>query len=783
MTARQVAWVAACAAAVGVVGAGRAQAKCAFEWARHFAGDYQNAVDVEAMPDGGYAVAGTMVRDLRLFGGEARPRRLRARGEQDVFVARLSGDGRLLWVRAIGGGAGSRVSAGVTVRADGTLLVHGSYRGAPALLGADDRPVVTLPPSGKTTFGHERQAAFIAAYSPEGVPRVLATGTGTGDQGVSHVAFVGDDLVLLGSYRGKLQIGGAGPAIESRGGEDAWLARLRPDGSAAWATTLGGPGNDWSGSVAATPGGAIFVSGTFEDSGVPGVGPPSPPGALFGTARPVRLRTVGKTDLFLARYDAGGEVVWATRLGGKEGDDIDDRELESGLAGTADGAILFAGRMPVPGDLGAGNPPLAVPGEQRSSFVARFDAGGRLQWVAPGGAAYLRGPQVLPGGDFVVSGFIDERVRYPAAGPTQLTLTPTGRDDAFIARHDPAGRLRWATRIGGNGHAQGDAVVGARGLVGVALYFKGDLSLEDDGGCAPMRVRGSERSYNSLLVRLAPDAALATQDRERRLAAVDAKVDAARAAARAAYAAKSYALAVTRYREVTGLAPEDPAAWTDLGVALMRAGRKREAVEANQRALALASRDREVDDSAREAHRRHAYFNLYKLGERLAMPEEGQCRALPAPHGCARTMWACVKTGQAQGSGGGSTWQVARLAASKDDAEFDADEEIADPDMSEEPPPPEGGGPYVARPGTWFRRESSVDVLLERVYETRCPFCSTPDCNQGCEEGEEVNGACQVVAADACHGVVGIACTVEDGKPVKPPGLRERCVEPAPERR
>jgi hypothetical protein len=253
----------------------------------------------------------------------------------------------------------------------------------------------------------------------------------------------------------------------------------------------------------------------------------------------------------------------------------------------------------------------------------------------------------------------------------------------------------------------------------------------------------------AFLARLAPGAALSDEARERRLAETKVKVKALKTSAARAYKAKRYDTACPLFQTLVELQPDDPPAMTDLAVCLQRLGRLPESVAANRKAIALAAKT-DRSDHGDEATRRHAYFNLGKLGEVVKVPE-ARCAKLVAAPGCARSLWACPTKREDLGSGGGPTWNVVRIGITEDDAEIGADEELpcAMPSL-------DGweatDGPFSDAGRNWNRRVSAVDVLVGETTEAVCH----PSEDDG---SADTAIKCQIVTADACLGLVGTTCT------------------------
>jgi hypothetical protein len=171
--------------------------------------------------------------------------------------------------------------------------------------------------------------------------------------------------------------------------------------------------------VAIGPAGTIFVAG-WSDGVVSGV-------------------SAGAIDLFIQAISPAGSTLWSKQLGGS------GRDRPTALASTVDGGIVVAGHTEssFAGLTNAGN---------EDAFLIRFDANGDILWarsIATPGPDHAYGVYVLPDDDVLVTGRM--------AGSD---WTPTSGDpgDAFLARYDANGNLRWLQRFGSSAYEYGRSI-------------------------------------------------------------------------------------------------------------------------------------------------------------------------------------------------------------------------------------------------------------------------------------------------------------------------------------
>lgn len=207
-----------------------------------------------------------------------------------------------------------------------------------------------------------------------------------------------------------------------------------------WAQRGGGPLNDAGLAIARHGSGDLFVAGRFE--GPAGFGLFTLPGA-------------GGHDIFVARLDPVGNVLWATNAGGSGSD------WGKGIAVDAAGNAYVCGSTDGNAAFGA----LTLPGA--GGFVAKLDAAGNFLWVTNAGWDARAVALNAAGGLVQVCGHFGGTTAF---GPTNLTSA--GGVDVFVSRLTAAGAFQWTASAGGTGTDIGQAVaVNALGETLVTGYF------------------------------------------------------------------------------------------------------------------------------------------------------------------------------------------------------------------------------------------------------------------------------------------------------------------------
>lgn len=230
---------------------------------------------------------------------------------------------------------------------------------------------------------------------------------------------------------------------------------LAADGTAApshaWSARFGGTSNDVARGVAVDASGNVYLTGLFSGSADFGGGP---------------LASAGGTDIFVAKYDAGGAHQWS-RVFGAGGADAG-----RGIAVDGGGNVVVTGYFAGVVNFGGGD--LASVGGA-DAFIARFDTDGNHLWSRQiGSTGADNGLAVATDalGNLVATGFFSGTAEFATAGPGSVTHASAGSTDGFVASYSAAGAHQWSRTFGGTGADEGMAVC----LDWTAIVVGGDFT-------------------------------------------------------------------------------------------------------------------------------------------------------------------------------------------------------------------------------------------------------------------------------------------------------------------
>ncbi len=241
---------------------------------------------------------------------------------------------------------------------------------------------------------------------------------------------------------------------------------------------MGGSGNDEAGAVTVDPAGHVDITGGFT-----GVGD-------FDNRKPHTLTAAnhGGEDIFLAKLDSSGSLLWVRTAGGAGND------VGKAIRADSQGNVIVAGNFHgvVGFDPSAGAVGLASAGgtdgfvwklSGAGSFVMARSVGGVNEDSVNGLAIDAGGNPILTGSFTGIENFSPLAGNRVGSDSAAGLSTGAGQRDAFVEKLSPSGSLVWARRFGGKSDDQSLAVAtDAAGRIYVAGSFTGVVDFDPNAG-------------------------------------------------------------------------------------------------------------------------------------------------------------------------------------------------------------------------------------------------------------------------------------------------------------
>jgi len=250
------------------------------------------------------------------------------------------------------------------------------------------------------------------------------------------------NIVSTGTTASISAIASKGAYQTSFGGTtDAYVTKFSPTGSRLWSTYFGGLLSDCAFAVSVDKSDNIFITGTTNsDSSI----------ATNGSYQSVFN---ADDDAFVAKFNANGNLLWSTYLGGNSID------MGFGIANDLAGNVYITGSS-------FSNVAMASNGAYQTAlagacdiFIAKFTSTGALAWSTYfGGTSFDLGYGICvdAAGNVLITGNTWSKNGIATPGAYQGNMAGLGYNpgvfgggDAFISKFSAAGNLIWSTYLGG----------------------------------------------------------------------------------------------------------------------------------------------------------------------------------------------------------------------------------------------------------------------------------------------------------------------------------------------
>lgn len=239
------------------------------------------------------------------------------------------------------------------------------------------------------------------------------------------------------------------------GTSDIFLVKIAPSGTVLWAKTFGGADGDQGNSVAVDASGNVILTGWFASANI----------SFDSTV--LNNSGTASSDLFIAKYDSSGDLIWAKSAGGS----INDRGY--GVSTDAYSNIFVTGWYSSP-TINFGTGVLSNAGSATNDiFLVKYDANGTALWSNTIGGNNNDAANACAtdasGNTYVTGNFVSSSINF---GTGVLTNAGSGTNDLFITKYDPSGVSLWSASAGGINEEMGNGIA----FSGNNVYLTGNFS-------------------------------------------------------------------------------------------------------------------------------------------------------------------------------------------------------------------------------------------------------------------------------------------------------------------
>jgi len=389
----------------------------------------------------------------------------------NVYVVKYTPQGNAIWARTLNDN-GSDYANGITTDSHGNVYVTGEFDSDTIYFGVS------------TLINYGSGDVFLAKFDSSGNALWAkgAGGTNT-DYGSGVATDTSGNVYITGTFISAV-IEFDSIKIRNRGGgccaEDIFIAKYTSAGKLLWAKGDGGSSSDFGKAIATDIEGNAYITGQFA----------SPYIVIGNDTLTNSVSSVGAklltSDIFIAKYNPAGNVVWAHDAGGIAND-------------YACGITTFNNDVYITGAFASDSITFdtihmikSFTGGSCNIFITKYDSSGNAIWARQPQCMKITGDNIgyginaSTGGKINITGiFSDSTVSFGSS-----TLINAGYADIFVTQYDTSGNPEWALSAGSNNNDYSNCITtDPNGYIYITGYFEDSIlvfgnlpALFDTGG-------------------------------------------------------------------------------------------------------------------------------------------------------------------------------------------------------------------------------------------------------------------------------------------------------------
>ncbi len=383
-------------------------------------------------------------------------------GLTDIYIAKYTSTGSLVWVKQFGG-SDFDVARAVATDASGNIYVGGDFWGT-----------VDFDPTGaiNNITSNGQNDYFLVKLNSSGDVQWVETDGGINNEQVNAITINTTNNLIVSVYAaGVMQI-----INYTSGGGQQWVKEVV--GAVGYGVATDNADN-------------IFVGGQFSNT------------ADFNPGAGIEnLTSAAWEDAFILKLDGSGIFQWVKQISGTDLDQIQSIAVDQ-----ISGSIYVTGifKLSTDFDPDAVNIASLTSAGLNDVFIARYDMLGNYLWATRSGSTGQDESwkvSIDPTGVYV-SGYFSGTVDFDPDNVNTANLTSAGSDDIFVQKLALNGNYLWAINMGGNtsDKSYASALNPANNQLYVTGFFTGTADFDPGVGILNISTIGQEDIFiNSVQV-------------------------------------------------------------------------------------------------------------------------------------------------------------------------------------------------------------------------------------------------------------------------------------------
>jgi hypothetical protein len=391
----------------------------------------------------------------------------------DIFFAKYSKSGALIWANKIGGG-GYDYGKAIGVDSSGNVYITGSFEST-----ADFDPGAAV----KNLISYGGKDIYLAKYNPNGEYMWAENIGGVGfDESNALFVNAAGKITIAGyfGYVADFDPSSDTTSFDAGGSSDPFFARYDTNGNLVWAKDIAGNGESSAQNIFIDAAGFIYLTGNFFGT------------ADFNTGTGVfNLTGAGAKDAFYAKYKSTGDFVWAASVG--NAGDQTGQSIVADKNGNVYATGYFVGTVDFNPGSGVSN--LSSNNGFFNAYLLKLNKHGAFVWVNNIGGSQ---------DDIGLSLAIDAQQNIYTAGyfngtasfSSNKSLTTAGSTDIFIAVYKPWGSLVAAIQEGGATDDWASSIaIDGKGSIYLTGYYTNTAQFNINGNPVSISSEGNADVY------------------------------------------------------------------------------------------------------------------------------------------------------------------------------------------------------------------------------------------------------------------------------------------------
>ena len=320
--------------------------------------------------------------------------------------------------------------------------------------GGNDPNITFFSANSGTTITLNNASPYLVKYDQLGNVAWAESVTGSPDwQGI---AIAGEYLYRTGSFSGTVTIGTT--TLTSVGENDVFTAEYDLNGNVIWAKSAGGSGIEMGIGIAIDGSRSVYITGMFFS-----------PSMKFGTITLTNRGSSSTADIYFAKYDANGNLQWATSAGGISYDNswsiATEADGNTYITGDSQSASLTFYSATSSGTTitlnGTSSGPVGY-------YIVMYDPNGNVTWAKNSGSSGSgQGVATDQNGYVYATGQCYNNYNF---GLTKDKPAPGPVAELFLVKYNSLGSGQWVQWAVGTSFPQ-DAAIDINGNVLITGYF------------------------------------------------------------------------------------------------------------------------------------------------------------------------------------------------------------------------------------------------------------------------------------------------------------------------